>query len=251
MECSGHCTCDPGYQVNSSNDGCDAITFSEQRMYPPIRILTSSSQRISNEIYGNGIYKTWGPSKNSKPYNAFNYDENYYGLTNNYNNGEFIGNSYVSENYYKGDGIIIKLPYKIKLTWYGFRQRDNHSSRAPGQYKIYGSNNKKNLDVLVHKTSNIEYNYGAYFENVITSNEYQFFALVVNRLIGNERVLTLINGISMVRKGFFLKNPHLKVRKRKGGTTKNEKTLIVINAILKLIIIMITHSVVIIIVSNS
>ena len=53
--------------------------------------------------------------------------------------------------------------------------------------KIYGSNNKKNWDVLVHKTSNIEYNYGAYFENVITSNEYQFFALVVNRLIGNER----------------------------------------------------------------
>lgn len=178
--------------VEPSGDDDAINTFSSERIYPPSRSLTSASHSLSDQRYGNGLYKTWGLSRqyDSEPYNAFNdhLNKNFYGYSNQYQNGEFIGDSYIS-SYYKGDGIIIKLPYKIELTSYGFKQRFPYSYRAPAQYRIYGSNDNTIWDVLVDKTSNIQYENGRYYENVKTSNEYQFFALVVSKLNGNGKVL--------------------------------------------------------------
>ena len=54
----------------------------------------------------------------------------------------------------------------------------------PGEYKIYGSNDNINWIVLFHKTSNPTYLNG-FFENITTTDTYNYFGLVVNKLNGN------------------------------------------------------------------
>ena len=157
--------------------------LTEERMYPPIRNLTSASHTISGQEYGNGLYETWESSKKNNTsggYSAFNTDYevetiNNYSYTGNYNST----NNIVGD--YNGEWIKIKLPVKINLTKYRFERRFYHS---PAQYKIYGSNDNEKWDVLVHKTSDISYVSNSYEESITTTGEYQYFALVVNKLVG-------------------------------------------------------------------
>jgi len=174
-----------------------------ERMYPPTRNLTSASHTISEESYGNGVYKTWESTvynTNYIGYSAFNLsiEYGYHGAISQYDtsNGIYIGTNYIVSDY-KGDWIKIQLPVKIKLTKYGFKQRNNFSTRAPGKYKIYGSNDGINWEVLVHKTTTISYTQtitttNDYFEESVSiTNFYDYYAIVCNQLLGLDHCINL------------------------------------------------------------
>ena len=174
--------------------------YTEERMYPPIHNFTSYSHLISGESYGNGVYEVSvstnsGSQEGFKSFKSFNdisTDIGWSGAGNEYSStGMYIQSNYIVPGYL-GDWIKIKLPRPIKLTRYGFKQRaGSYEVRAPGTYKIYGSNDGTNWDVLVHKRSKISYTQqisesNDYFEeNINVNNQYQYFALVVNELIGS------------------------------------------------------------------
>ena len=170
--------------------------YTPERMYPPTRDLASASHLISGESYGNGVYEvsesdgTYDPSKTG--FSAFNTSmSDRVHFNNKYTNGVYNGSDYIVPGYL-GDWIKIKLPRPIKLTKYGFKQRTT-LQRAPGKYKLYGSNDGTNWDVLVHKRTTVSYTQqisvaNDYFEeNINVNNQYQYFGLVANQLNGNEQ----------------------------------------------------------------
>jgi len=172
--------------------------YTEERMYPPTRDLASASHLISGESYGNGVYETSESDQNDATrhgYSAFNTSMDTGPVFNNkYTNGVYNGSDYIVPGYL-GDWIKIKLPRPIKLTKYGFKRRLNYLTRAPGKYKLYGSNDGTNWDVLVHKITTVSYTQqisvaNDYFEeNINVNNQYQYFGLVVNQLYGNDVLL--------------------------------------------------------------
>ena len=173
--------------------------YTPERMYPPTRNLTSNSHVISGQAYGNGLYEVSASTEydiNHKAHNAFNTSSThgYGGINYQYSSGVYNLNNYIVEDY-KGDWVKIRFPYAITLTKYGFKLRPAHANRPPGKYKIYGSNDDTNWDILVHKTDKITYNLqisasNDYFEENSNINQtYQYFALVVNELLGSDNLL--------------------------------------------------------------
>ena len=170
--------------------------YTPERMYPPTRDLASASHLISGESYGNGVYETSESDKYGTTlhgYSAFNTSmDTGPHFNNKYTNGVYNGSDYIVPGYL-GDWIKIKLPRPIKLTKYGFKQRLNYLIRAPGKYKLYGSNDGTNWDVLVHKITTVSYTQQISFandyfeENINVNNQYQYFGLVANQLYGNEQ----------------------------------------------------------------
>ena len=169
------------------------IKYTEMRMYPPVRDIASANHLVTGESYGNGVYVTTQSESNDgnrNGYSAFNTSMN----TGPHFNGRYTSAGvYNSDKYvvegYLGDWIKVKMPVKIKLVRYGFRQRASYELRAPGQYKIYGSNDDTTWVELVHKKSTISYSSYEFKEYVTTGGEYCYFALVVNRLTGNNSTL--------------------------------------------------------------
>jgi len=167
------------------------------RMYPPTRNFTSGTKTISGQAYGNGEYvvaqsEIYGSYAGWKAFNGIDgvgvhFNNRYTSSTGSYSST----NRYLVTGYY-GDWLTIKLPDQINLTKYGFKQRAGSTglnARAPGQYKIYGSNDGSNWTaVLVHKTSTITYGGvvgGAvedFEESISTTGMYKHFGLVVNQL---------------------------------------------------------------------
>jgi len=163
--------------------------YKTEKMYPPVRNLNSGHHLVSGKSYGNGVYvvtesDSYDGYRNG--YSAFNISINTGPHFNaNYNAvGVYIGDKKIV-NGYNGDWIIIKMPTNIKLTKYELKQRDSYENYAPGQYKIYGSNDGINWTELVSKTSTIIYVGYIYKERVVTSNLYNHFGIVVNKLVGN------------------------------------------------------------------
>lgn len=175
------------------------VLYSDERMYPPTRNLTSPAHIITGQNYGNGVYYTsessvyTGGSNIYYGYSAFN-TSNTTGFHGNSSN-QYSGASYIAGNYivndYLGDWIKINLPVKVKLSKYGIKQRSGYADRAPGKYKIYGSNDDKNWDVLVNKTATIYYTNGYFEESITTYESYKYFAIVCNELYGSGGMLNL------------------------------------------------------------
>lgn len=175
------------------------VLYSDERMYPPTRNLTSPTHIITGQNYGNGVYYTsessvyTGESNIYYGYSAFN-TSNTTGFHGNSSN-QYSGASYIAGNYivndYLGDWIKINLPVKVKLSKYGIKQRSGFADRAPGKYKIYGSNDDKNWDVLVNKTATIYYTNGYFEESITTYETYKYFAIVCNELYGSGDMLNL------------------------------------------------------------
>jgi hypothetical protein len=168
------------------------INYTEMRMYPPVRNIASANHLVTGESYGNGVYVTSQSESydgNRNGYSAFNTSMN---TGPHFNSTYTSAGVYNSDKYvvdgYLGDWIKVKMPVKINLARYGFRQRVSYETRAPGQYKIYGSNDDTTWVELVHKTSTISYNSYEFKEYVTTSGEYSYFALVVNRLVGSTNI---------------------------------------------------------------
>mgnify|MGYP003950803497 CR=1 FL=1 len=166
------------------------------RMYPPTRNLPSTSHRILGETYGNGTYVTnqseiYHNNSIYGPWNAFKENGSVAGV--HFAQRYTSSGSYNHTNYlvtgYNGDWLTIELPVQINLTKYGFKIRTPHTNRAPGQYKIYGSNNGSNWTELVHKTSTITYNGNYFEERILESEMYNHFGLVVNKLSGSDSYL--------------------------------------------------------------
>ena len=168
-----------------------------ERMYPPVRNLASNSHTISGESYGNGLYET-SSSTAYQPYGShtgFNTDNDigFHGGEKQYSNGTYSSGNYIVNDYY-GDWLKIKLPVAINLTKYGFSKRPigdggYFSDTAPAQYKIYGSNDNSNWTELVHKSSSISFPDAEYYESIATNGFYQYFVLVVNKILGNSHIL--------------------------------------------------------------
>ena len=171
------------------NDHSITPTYTEERIYPPIRNLLSANHIISGQNYGNGVYNTWESTtynSNWSGYSAFKTSNGYYGSRHQYSTttGLYNKSQYIVSDY-KGDWVKIQLPIKIKLSKYGFKQRSTYVNRLPGEYKIYGSNDGINWVVLFHKTSNPTYLNGYFEESITTTETYDYFGLVVNKLNGN------------------------------------------------------------------
>jgi hypothetical protein len=185
------------------------VNMSVERMYPPTRNLASASHTISGQTYGNGLYETWESSiyaATTAGYSAFNISNTmgYHGDGNQYvsTSGVFDNSNFDNDGGnlttlgYTGDWIKIKLPVYINLTKYALKQRPLWSSRAPKDYRIYGSNDNNTWTILedragVNAITSSDYNSLLYETSVSTTGEYQYFLIIVNELLGNDHTLNL------------------------------------------------------------
>jgi hypothetical protein len=183
----------------------DAIPalMTEERMYPPLRNVSSTNHSITGQAYGNGLYvidesTTFGAYH---PYNCFNTSDaigGHWEQSNRYiqPNGTF--RSSLTDNIvhgYTGDWLKIKFPVAINLTRYSFRQRTGSTgllSRAPQDFKIYGSNDEINWIEITHET-NAVYVSNSYETTISTLGTYNSFGLVVNKLVGNNSGAHVLN----------------------------------------------------------
>ena len=172
-----------------------------ERMYPPVRDINSTNHSITGQAYGNGFYVSSFSSSHSSfpPFRCFNTSDSTGGhWSNTYiqPNGTF--SSSLTDNIvsgYNGDWLKIKFPVAINLTRYAFLQRfgnDGLKSRAPQNFKIYGSNDEINWIELTHGTNPI-YVSGLYETTISTSGTYNSFGLVVNKLLGNSSGANVLN----------------------------------------------------------
>lgn len=108
---------------------------------------TISINNNNNITYGSGDYiiyssTTYGSLLKNLLFNFnFNDGEGSAYAVSQYSDpqGLYIGSNYIVSDY-KGDWIIIKLPVSIILTKFIFKDRPSLTSRAPGEWKCYGSN---------------------------------------------------------------------------------------------------------------
>jgi len=195
------------------------------RLYPPIRNFTGASgttTSISGQSYGNGNYTVNYTSMEDPPgiyigpANVFNTNEDSYWKFGNYTNGTYNKTlSIVGDASYKGDGIRIQMPVQIRLTSYTLKYTIDYYSRAPKDFKIYGSNDGVTWVVLVHNTV---INYGSdrlYTENITINESYSHYALSVNKIQQSFDSLVLnewfINGCEVLSLGYnYKKNSIIK-----------------------------------------
>ena len=173
--------------------------YTDERIYPPVYNLTSSQHTISNADYGNGLYEIaesesdGGGIEIRDGFCAFNTSKVVSLVVNYTNTGTYNAEHFLVSDY-KGDWITIKMPVSIKLTKYSLKLRPPpYDHRAPGKYKIYGSNNGINWTELVHKTSKITYTNYVFEENINTIELYNHFGLVVSELMGTGSYLLNLN----------------------------------------------------------
>ena len=174
-----------------------------ERMYPPIRNITSTNHSITGQAYGNGFYitsfsTTFDVQGLFQPFNCFNTSDGTGGHWN--GNTRYIQpagtfNTTLTDNIvsgYNGDWLKIKFPVAINLTRYAFQIRGGLLSRAPQNFKIYGSNNEINWVELTHGTNPIYVN-GLYQTNITTTGTYNSFGLVVNKMVGGGANAIVLN----------------------------------------------------------
>ena len=165
------------------------INYSVERMYPPVRNFTAATTTVSGQTYGNGTYVVSYSSflSSYEPFKCFNTSDITGGhWINNYTNGNYNSSSFIVSGYL-GDWLKIQLPIAIKLTRFGFLQRITNLSRAPKDFKIYGSNDNSTWVELVNKTDAI-YNASYMYEQTTPeiSIAYTYYGLVVNKLLAGQ-----------------------------------------------------------------
>jgi hypothetical protein len=201
------------YKSNNNLLINNEIVYTNERMYPPVRNITSASHTISDELYGNGVYNTNQSSiyqnlETSKGFQLFNdnvntlFETHYTSSDNRYNmsTGIYQGSDNLVSGY-NGEWITINLPVKIVLTSYKFMTR-NHTTyhdRSPANYKIYGSNDGSTWVEIVSRTKTLsDYNTThpthtsmKILTDVLTTtpDAYCYFGLVINKLTGTTGAL--------------------------------------------------------------
>jgi hypothetical protein len=121
-------------------------------------------------------------------------------VSNNYiSTGEISANNnnYIKPDY-KGDWIIVKLPFKIILTRFIFYQRTATPYRAPARWKCYGSNDGINFTEIVegsYTTIDAVYTSSAFTDTLSSSFNipYSYIGWTINKLIGNNADAHVLN----------------------------------------------------------
>jgi hypothetical protein len=193
------------------------------RVYPPIRNFRYSTDlsyigdttggshtKNINYIYGSGNYTITSSSRynNNKllnPIECFNDNSRLGGLwkASNYINGTYSGsfnnkNGKLTSIGYVGDWIEIELPVQIKLSKIELKSRDDFDRRAPGDFRIYGSNDEINWEKLIDKSGTNKIVSSDYKNNIYkttdienNNNSYKYFILIVNKLVDEDDMLNL------------------------------------------------------------
>jgi hypothetical protein len=118
------------------------------------------------------------------------------------------GTSYIKSDF-KGDWIIIKLPYKIVLTRFRFYYRaPSLVVRAPALWKCYGSNDGINFTEIIDAsnsspsvslTANNYITLGYYEKKILSSTTvpYLYIGWVINKLVGGNENSVLLDFIQL------------------------------------------------------
>ena len=185
-----------------------------KRDFVPTNDSDLSYTKFINHTYGSGYYTIKVSNYNTthggyNPIETFNEADGVAGLWQ-YNQYTTETLTYIDSNFndnlgkfsslgYKGDWIYIKLPVYINLTKFKFKQRAYAplAKYAPGDFKIYGSNDETNWTVLVSSLiSPINYLNWVYESSVSTTGEYQYFLLIVNKLVGPVEYTDNLNNLN-------------------------------------------------------
>jgi alpha-tubulin suppressor-like RCC1 family protein len=156
----------------------------------PLRFFAKTYKYLNYEV------SFTSSSSGLKPYNCFNdislASDGKWAI--NYNADGTFNASY--NNYYNniagyyGNWIILKVPIAIKPSMLVIKQSDTNINGAPKNFRLYASNDKINWDLFIDKY-NTTYTNNLYTNQINTENTYNFFALVVSALIGNETALCI------------------------------------------------------------
>ena len=192
-----------------------AFNYSAERQYPSKAFTTSSPETtvsllgkqvykqilyLDNTItgYGNGFYEI---------YSSSTYDN---GITNkdklfNFNTtettntprwgislytsgtGNYQGDNSIDGSYY-GDWVILKLPQEILLTRYKIYQNSFFSTKAPSEWKCYGSKDGLIFNEIPegHQLTRLtSYTFGFYEKTLNSSftSQYQYIGFCFNKLL--------------------------------------------------------------------
>lgn len=156
------------------------------RNYPPTG-LTGENTTVSGQTYGNGVYKVAASSTHpALPiWHAFDsniatwwHSADIYGYT----SGVYAGsNSLVAG--YPGEWLRLEMPKRIHLVSYSICPRDTLTQRAPGSFRIYGSNDGTTWTMLDERT--VHYSSWTYAYKTFTlpapTAAFKYFAIAVNK----------------------------------------------------------------------
>ena len=147
--------------------------------------------------YGSGIYTIYS----STTYGSilknllFDYDLNnsagagFQGGQYNSPAGTYAGANFIVSGY-TGDWIILKFPTNsVILTKFVFKERVTLNSRAPAEWKLYGSNDGINFVEITQGSStsrltSSDYVNGFYTKTFSNSTAYQYIGFTINKVIG-------------------------------------------------------------------
>ena len=151
--------------------------------------------------YGSGDYIIYSSSRwTSNPVTTpvlvrsllFDYTDDTYGAhweqANYTPNGVYNKSNFIVSGY-NGDWIILKLPVSIILTKYYFKDRNGAIARAPGEWKVYGSNDGIIFTEIIDASQNTRLISTDYINRIYTKTfsntiSYQYIGFTFNKLIG-------------------------------------------------------------------
>ena len=92
------------------------------------------------------------------------------------------------KNDYYGDWVIIKLPQPIMLTRYRIYQRTDFLTKAPAEWKVYGSNDGITFTEITEasQTTRLTSYTSGFYEKTLASTfttQYQYFSFVFGKLL--------------------------------------------------------------------
>ncbi len=106
--------------------------------------------------------------------------------------GFYISSRYIVSDY-TGDWLIIQLPNRINLTGYYIRARYTFEVRAPGEFKVYGSNDGSTFAEIPGASMMNRLTAADYSSSITVSfpasDSYSYIGFVVNKLAGSAAVL--------------------------------------------------------------
>jgi len=190
------------YLFNNSSSSPEVIAYNEIFNCVPLnpykQTLTLNSQTFI--VYSSSTYDGFNYTKHLLFNNSTSDSFAAHWLSNNYiSTGEIStnNNNYIKPDY-KGDWIIVKLPFKIILTSFIFYQRTAAPYRAPARWKCYGSNDGINFTEIVegsYTTTDAVYTSSAFTDTLSSSFNvpYSYIGWTINKLIGNNLDAHVLN----------------------------------------------------------
>jgi hypothetical protein len=191
-----------------------AFNYTAERQYPSKAYTTATIEDVvsllgksvyhqtlylDNSIisYGSGFYEVYSsstfdtPTTKDKLFN-FNTTETTtsprWGISlYNSGTGNYQANNSIDGSYY-GDWVIIKMPLSIMLTRYKIYQRTDFQTKAPAEWKVYGSSDGITFTEIpeAHQLTRLtSYTFGFYEKTLASTftTQYQYFGFVFNKLL--------------------------------------------------------------------